>query len=329
MAKTVLIIGGGVVGCMSALTLAKRGLAVTLVERGTIAKQSEGASSWAGAGVLFPLMPWDYPAALNAQVFAGASHYADICTELLQETGIDAQYIVSGMAVLSAPMPQALDWCKLNKQAFIQNNNHLLLPTVAQIRPPRLLQALRAYLIKLGVTLVENTTLMPATQDFACLRSQAGEAFTADYYVIASGAWSGQISESIRIKPMRGQMLRYSNAAHFIEHILYQNGVYIVPRQDGELLVGSTVENVGFDSHTTDAALHTLKLAAESMIPALKNQPVSQHWSGLRPSLSAEDNLPSVAKHPTLEHVFINTGHFRYGLTMAPHSATVLNGLIA
>ena len=329
MAKTVLIIGGGVVGCVTALALVKRGLTVTLVERGTIAKQSEGASSWAGAGILFPLLPWDYPAALNAQVLAGASHYAALSAELLAETGIDAEYIVSGMAVLNAPTDKAISWCEHNHLPFTKKNHQLLLPSIAQIRPPRLLQALRACLIKRGVKLIENTTLLPASQDFSALRSQTGEQFSADYYVIASGAWSNHLSADILIKPMRGQMLRYSNAAHFVENIIYQDGVYVVPRRDGELLIGSTVEDVGFDINTTETALHTLKLAAETIIPALKKQPVSQHWSGLRPSLIAEDSLPMVTQHPTVKHVLISTGHFRYGLTIAPHSAELLSGLIA
>ena len=327
MAKTVLIIGGGVVGCMSALTLAKRGFKVTLVERGIVAKQSQGASSWAGAGILFPLLPWDYSEALNAQVVSGAAQYADLCAELLAETGIDAEYMISGMTVLNAPIQKAIEWCEKNNMLFTQKNNQLLLPTIAQIRPPRLLQALRAYLIKLGINIVENTNLLPATKDFSSLKSNNGEIFTADYYVIASGAWSGNLLNDIAIKPMRGQMLRYAHAAHLAQNIIYQDGIYIVPRRDGALLIGSTVEDVGFDISTTDIALNSLKLVAEDIIPALKHYTISQHWSGLRPRL-IPDNLPMVMQHPSFEKVFINTGHFRYGLTMAPNSAAILSKLI-
>ena len=338
MQKSVIIIGGGVVGCVTALKLAKRGLKVTLVERGVVAKQSEGASSWAGAGILFPLLPWDYPDALNAQVLSGASQYAALCAELLAETGIDAQYTVSGMVALNAVTGEATadlaaKWCERNAVVFSQNNNQLLLPTIAQIRPPRLLQALRAYLIKLGVHLLENITLLPSDNSFTNVKSVNGETFSADYYVIAGGAWSGHLAADIAIKPMRGQMLRYANAGHLTDNIIYQDGVYIVPRQDGELLIGSTVEDVGFDVDTTETAFNALKCGAEAMIPALKNHVIIQHWSGLRPCLTTEnnlsDNLPMVMQHPTFERVFINTGHFRYGLTMAPHSATILSQLIA
>ena len=126
MVKTVLIIGGGVIGCVTALTLAKRGFKVTLVERGTIAKQSEGASSWAGAGILFPLLPWNYSDALNAQVLAGASQYAALCEELLTETGVDAEYGVSGMLILNASIAKATQWCENNHVAFTQKNKQLL-----------------------------------------------------------------------------------------------------------------------------------------------------------------------------------------------------------
>ena len=328
MAKTVCIIGGGVVGCMTALTLVKRGLTVTVVERGDIAKQSKGSSSWAGAGVLFPLLPWHYEDALNTQVLAGAHRYATLSAELLAETSIDIEYMISGMAILDVLDEKATRWCEQNYVQFIQKNSQLLLPKVAQIRPSRLMQALRAYLIKLGVTIIENTTLRPTDKDFSDLTSNQGQVFTADYYVIAGGAWSADLSANIAIKPIRGQMLRYANSAHVLENIIYKNGVYIVPRYDGQLLIGSTVEDVGFDTSTTIAALNTLQSAAEAIIPALKNQPVAQHWSGLRPYLMSKDCLPLVAQHPTLEHVFINTGHFRYGLTMAPVSAQILSHLI-
>lgn len=328
MAKTVCIIGGGVVGCMTALALAKRGFKVTMVERGEVAKQSQGASSWAGAGILFPLLPWHYNDALNMQVLAGARQYSALSAELLAETGIDVGYLVSGMTILNHDTAKAIGWCESNYVQFTQKNNQLMLPNVGQIRPPRLMQALRAYLIKLGVNIIENTVLRPMKKDFAQLISNQGDEFTADYYVIASGAWSADLSEEITIKPMRGQMLRYANVAHLAHHIMYKDGVYIVPRKDGELLIGSTVEDVGFNTNVTFSALNTLKLAAQTMIPELKNQQVAQHWTGLRPCLMPIDSLPMVAQHPILEHLFINTGHFRYGLTIAPLSADIISHLI-
>jgi glycine oxidase len=108
-----------------------------------------------------------------------------------------------------------------------------------------------------------------------------------------------------------------------------QSGLYLIPRRDGHLLVGSTVEDVGFDKSTTDEARETLLQRAVTMLPALRGMPLVKHWAGLRPG--SPDNIPTIGRHFHLENLYINSGHFRYGVTMAPASVEVLmndiNGL--
>ena len=320
-------------GCLTALALVERGCSVTLVERNVIAAQTSGESSWAGAGILFPLLPWMYKDAVNQLAMAGAGLYPALCQRLLDETGIDPEYTQSGLQILPFfDESVAIDWCKNYQIPLEKNSNGLFLPTIAQVRPPNLLQALRQILIQSGVKLIENMQLEPLknVENITGWRTNSGAVLEADAYVVTSGAWSFELlkdtAANLNIKPMRGQILLYENALEIPKNIIYQNGFYLVPRRDGLLLAGSTLEDVGFDTRTTIEVKQDLKTKAESILPSLKHATIRKHWSGLRPG--TPDNLPTIAQHPSIENLYLNTGHFRYGLTMAPASAAHVTALI-
>ena len=337
MAKKVVVVGGGIVGCFTALALNDRGRQVTLVERNVVAAQTSGESSWAGAGILFPLLPWMYKDEVNNLAIAGAAMYPQLCERLLTKTGIDPQYILSGMQLLP-PYDEnlAINWCKKNQILNQQNASGLLLPLVAQVRPPNLLQALRQLLISQKVMLLENTQLEPLkNSDYIDgWKTNTGAVLEADAYVVTSGAWSFELLKKtllkLNIKPMRGQILLYDAtnlpAIDKPNNITYQDGFYLVPRRDGLILAGSTLEDVGFNIDTTETMREQLQLKAEKILPSLKHASVIKHWSGLRPG--TPDNLPTIAAHPTIKNLYLNTGHFRYGLTMAPASAALVTALI-
>ena len=333
MAMNIMIVGGGIVGCMTALELNKRGHAVTIIERNTIAAQTSGEASWAGAGILLPLLPWMYKDEVNALSLAGAARYPHICAELLAETGINPEYTQSGMLV-KAPFDGSLaqSWCEKNGVEFQQKDQDLFLPAVAQVKPPHLLQALKACLLKRGVKLMEQTQLepLPACENITSWRTNAGKALSADAYVVTSGAWSFELlkntASQLNIKPMRGQILLYQLPPNMLQHIIYQDGFYLLQRRDGYLLAGSTLEDVGFDTSTTEAVKLQLQARAEAILPSLRTAPIIKHWSGLRPG--TPDNVPTIARHPAIKNLYLNTGHFRYGLTMAPESARRLAELI-
>ena len=335
MAKSVVVVGGGIVGCLTALRLAQRGCQVTIVERNIIAAQTSGESSWAGAGILFPLLPWMYKDAVNELALRGASLYPQICDDLKRETGIDPEYAQSGMLIeppFDADAAQA--WCEKNKILTQIMGENLLLPSVAQVRPPHLLQALKQRLIQQNVTLLENTQLEPLKniEKIDSWKTNTGKALKADVFVVTSGAWSFELLKdtavNLNIKPMRGQILLYNLSSHqdLPANIIYQDGFYLVPRRDGYLLAGSTLEDVGFDARTTEDVKQQLKTKAESILPMLKGMPIHKHWSGLRPG--TPDNLPTIAQHPSIKNLYLNTGHFRYGLTMAPASAERVDNLV-
>ncbi|HSI28010.1 MAG: NAD(P)/FAD-dependent oxidoreductase [Methylophilus sp.] len=336
MANTsVLVVGGGIVGCLTAMQLRKQGHEVTVVERNIIAAQTSGESSWAGAGIAFPLLPWFYQDVVNELALAGARAYPAVSAELFAETGIDPECIQSGMLILPPfEREKALTWCGKFGLAVETLGGNLLIPEVVQIRNPRLLQSLKAWLIKHGVTLREQTRLMPLQEGQSPIhnwQTTEGETLHADIYVVTSGAWSFELLKqtalTLDIKPMRGQMLLYQMPPGLLPHIFYRDGFYMLQRADGHLLAGSSLEDVGFDTGVTESMRQEMQAKAEAILPALRGQPIIKHWSGLRPG--TPHNIPMIGRHPQIENLYLNTGHFRYGVTMAPECARRIVELIA
>jgi len=345
MSMHVVVAGGGIVGCLTALELAARGCRVTVVERGEIASQSSGESSWAGAGILFPLLPWMYADAVNELTMTGASLYPELCARLLAETGTDAEYQQCGMLLLPKfDRTAAQSWCASHgitasdvpasqiKVQSLSEGDAFWLPAVGQVRPPYLMKALRQALQLHGVELLEHTELkpLPAIDRLDAWETVSGRKLAADRFVVTSGAWSFELLKAnamkLNIKPMRGQILLYSQPVQPLTHMVYREGFYMVPRKDGLLLAGSTLEDVGFDKGTTESVRDELAAKAEAIIPELKHMPILKHWSGLRPG--TPENLPTISAHPEVQNLFLNTGHFRYGLTMAPCSAKMIAALV-
>ncbi len=326
MPSDFLIIGAGVIGLSTAYELSLSGASVTVIDRGQVGLES----SWAGAGVLSALLPWDYPLSVNRLTSLGAALYPQWVAELETASGLNAEYDVCGMEVLPPfDAGVALDWCAQNSvRAEMKSGNKLWLPDVAQVRPPRLIAALKQALLNRGVEIREGVEVLQ-------LETESGRvsgAFTqaehlyASQYVLTSGAWINNLLNNIHISnglhPVLGEMLLFKSQPGRLKHIIYGNGKYAVPRRDGHILVGSTLEETGFAKRITDAAKRELHDAGAAMFaPLAKLQPIG-HWAGLRPG--SKDNIPLIDRHPTWGNCYINTGHFRYGLTMAPAAAKLL-----
>jgi glycine oxidase len=287
-------------------------------------------ASWAGGGILFPLLPWQYSEPVNKLALAGAALYPALAEELIAASGIDPEYTVCGMRVLPHfDMAVAQQWCTAHGIRAEFQGEALWLPQVSQVRNPRLIQALRQWLVMHGVVLKEHTeitALHTQADRVHTLQTSDGEKLSACEYVITAGAWSkpllGAFALESDLRPMRGQMLLYKLPIGTLQHILYSDDFYLIPRRDGHILAGSTVEDVGYDKSTTPQAAADLQRKAIRLLPALASGNPLAHWSGLRPG--SQDNIPIIAKHPTLGNVWLNTGHFRYGVTMATASAQML-----
>jgi len=320
-----LVIGAGALGLATAAALLRQGEVVTILEQGSVGRES----SWAGGGILSPLCPWDYPDEVSRLALRGMSLFGDFAETLHQTTGIDPEYIRCGMLVLPPfDMKVALQWCAAHGMRAETREGGLLLPDIAQARNPRLLQALRASVEKLGGRIVEQCAVQQIVAGAGQVESLAttqGD-FSADTYIVTAGAWSkvllGEQALKTDIKPIRGQMLLFKFGEPPLPHVVLQGDIYLIPRRDGHLLVGSTREDVGFDKSTTEDARAMLLKRAIALLPALHDKPLINHWAGLRPG--SPGNIPTIGRHPHLANLFINSGHFRYGVTMSPASVEVL-----
>ena len=334
MNPDILILGGGVSGLSAALELQHTGARVTILER-----QSAGQeSTWAGGGILSPLLPWHYSDAVVRLCHAGAQAYPTWLDALREDATTDPEYIVSGMRVLAQTSDSAerLAWLARTGDQFPlyarqhpdSHDDSLWMPDIAQARNPRLAAMLAQVVRRRGIHLIEQAGDVRLTlQDDRVLHAESGsQRWHAGQYLVAAGAWSQALipvaPPTRAIRPVRGQMLLFHARPDTLTTILYRQGTYLIPRQDGRILVGSTLEEVGFDKSTTAAARSELTAIALSMLPALESYAPEHHWSGLRPG--SPGNLPTIARHPHITNLYANTGHFRYGVTMAPASARLI-----
>lgn len=326
---------------MTALELSRRGATVSIVERGVTGQEA----SWAGGGILSPLPPWDYADAVTQLTAPAAARYAALAEELLATTGIDAEYHAGGMLVLPPyAAPRARQWGSRHAAPIAEisarsqaarlgaDTQALWLPTIAQLRNPRLLKALRRQLDANGVTLREQTEVL----GFTIRRARADNVRTsrgdlhAGGYIVTAGSWSQRLlgvqDRYTDFRPIRGQMLLLKAERPLFQPVILQRGVYLIPRRDGHILVGSTLEDVGFDKSITAEALTALHARAADILPALADMPVIRHWAGLRPG--SPGNIPVISPLPGVDNLYINSGHFRYGVTMAPASAQLICDLM-
>ncbi len=341
-----IIIGAGVIGLSTAYELALQGASVTVVERGDAGNES----SWAGSGILSVLPPWEYGDQVNALTQWSLALYPEWVERIRSESGFDPEYHVDGMLVMRHNDPKydaakAQQWCQrygvrmeqVSVRDIVPNagldSEAVWLPEVAQARNPRLLKALRGAAERQGVRIVEQDEVSGFEVQngrVASLQSKCGK-LTAKNYVVTAGAWSstmlGDLALQLKIKPIRGQIQLFRADPGLLGCVIRQNGIYLVPRHDGHILVGSTREDVGFDKSTTPEARALFIERATEILPQLKEAELVRQWSGLRPG--SPDNIPAIGRHPQVDNLYINSGHFRYGLTMAPASARLLGNILA
>lgn len=341
--RPIVVIGAGVQGLLTAYELALAGEAVVVLEGG-----SGRQASWAGGGILSPLHPWRYSDAISRLSVWSQGAYAPLSADLGTRTGISPGYITSGMVVLAADVTAAERWAAhyevplhtllphdIDRQVRgirPQTRDAVLLPNISQVRSPRLLKALTAVLTLLKVEVragvwVEGVRVKGG--HLSALRTSVGE-LPASRCVFTTGAWTRDLLAGtgidLPIQPVCGQMLLLDGRALSLTRIVLDGQYYLIPRADGLVLVGSTLEHREFDRSTTATARAELTAAAALMLPATANCAVVDQWAGLRPG--SPDGVPFIGPHPDIEGLFINAGHYRNGIVLAPASARLVTDVM-
>lgn len=321
----VLVVGAGVIGLATAHELSCRGLRVCVVEQRRV---GPGGASWAAGGILAPMSPLQVGAELLPLLQDSLAVYADWCAQLREESGIDPEYTLSGMAVMP-PADQGawrswaescgLDVCAGRREHFFGGKAESLLdlPGVAQVRSPRLLRVLAAAVRARGGEIIEDEPVL-AIEDSGVLTSR--RRLRAGLVVVAAGAWSAGLDSEAGVEPLKGEMLLFDTQAEAPQRILLHPEVYIIPRRDGRLVVGSTLERAGFDSSPTASGRTRILGALEKLAPQLADCEPIAHWAGLRPA-PLEGTMPRIEWSVTRKHTLLSCGHHRMGITLAPGSA--------
>lgn len=342
----IVVVGGGIAGLLSAQQLAESGANVTIIERGNVGQEA----SWAGGGIVSPLYAWRYDKAVSTLAHWSQAVYPSLCHALEEKTGVDPQCNPCGLLILDAPdTEEALAWAQRNERSLTVLDRDqfaplepklsdafqtgLWMPGVANIRNPLLMQAVKESIaLNPRITLRENCEMLgflrQGDQVYG-LETSIGN-IDCEKVLVTTGAWTAglieQLAVQVPIEPVKGQMLLIKAQPGVVRRIVLSEGRYVIPRIDGHVLVGSSLEKTGFEKNITDQARMSLADFAYHLIPQLKEYPIVNHWAGLRPG--SPMGVPFIGAVPVHNNVFVNAGHFRNGVVMAPASARLVADLM-
>jgi glycine oxidase len=331
----VIIIGGGIIGLSLAIALRKRGATVLIVERGEPGREASHA-----AGGMLVDCSLETPAALQPLAVASARQYPEFAHELEVESGMKVDLRDPGTIVFPPPehVPERPG---ATLSSLLPAPVAELEPALADSRRPAFYlkersvdpRALTAAALKTaknrGVDFSSGdpVTAVNQSEGRATGVTTTKTSFRAQKVVNCAGAWSGQISpRGFPTRPVKGQMLCLVMPSRpLLKHVIRSPEAYLIPRSDGRLLVGATVEEAGFDKRTDPATIQRLHRAALNLVPQLSNAKILEDWAGLRPG--TPDALPILGETETPGY-YVATGHFRDGILLAPITAEAMTTVI-
>ena len=332
-----MIIGGGVIGLTIARALAQRGVRdVCLIERGALGTEA----SFAAGGILAPQAEADRADEFFALACQSRDLYTNFAAALREETGIDVELDTTGTLYVAL---QEDDLKEIDKRYEWQSRAGLAVekltpsearelepcvseslqgalhfPSDIQVENRRLLNALVNSVTKLGVNVVTETNV-ESLERGRMTGVQTSRGFVScQTVIVAAGTWSSEIerSRTPKIEPVRGQMICFDAKPQLTRHVIYSPRGYLVPRQDGRLLAGSTSENAGFTKEVSAGGIKTILANAQEISPGISNLTIIDTWAGLRPR--AADGLPVLGPCDEIDGLFYATGHYRNGILLAP-----------
>jgi glycine oxidase len=332
----VAIAGAGIVGLACSLALRRRGFAVTVLEAGAAMAEA----SWAAGGMLAVEDPENPPALLPLSRYS-RSLYDGFLAEVASLSGRNVAYRthqtlqvveratpdVPGRLLSAAEAQRLVAGLAAEANAERHDDGHTFLLLEEQSLDPRdLCFALPLAARQAGVMLREREPVanVACDADGVVVVTSKGE-LRADALVNCCGAWSDSLDPVAGIAPRKGQMLLVQqNFGQRLEHVIRSAEIYLIPRADGRIAIGATVENAGFSKQVEAEALLALRRRAAALWPAAMDGSLVESWAGLRPG--SADGLPTIAQ--TAERRFLAAGHFRNGILLAPGTAEAIADLV-
>jgi glycine oxidase len=342
----VVVVGGGIVGCACAYELAKRGARVTLLEYGKPGMQATNAA----AGMLAPLIEADGVGPMLRFGAQALREYADGVAEVERACGFDVEYRPHG--ILKAAFDEASAERLRRRFAWQREQGfpiEWLDGDLCRELEPRLSGRVVAGVFSAAEGSVSNQLLALGLERAAIalgadIRSRTpvtgfrtragrvtavragGDEFGCDAVVLAAGARSGQIAAKlgarVPVRPVRGQMIALGGMSAPIRHIVWGPDGYLVPRANGLVFAGATVEDVGFRRRTTKSGLRALRSMATALVPQLAAAALHFEWAGLRPG--TPDAMPIIGPVAECTNVAAATGHYRNGILLGPLTGRVV-----
>ena len=331
----VIVIGGGIIGLSLSLELRKKGANVLIVERGEPGREASHA-----AGGMLVDCGEETAAALQPLATASARMYPEFVHELRVESGLAIDLRDQGTIVF--PSPEFARECPGVRFEALPPE------TLIELEPALAPTKARAFFLKersvdpRGLTSAAFISAKHRGVDFSsgdavtAVRLSDGRvegviakktSFLAPKVVNCAGAWAGQIPPyAFPTRPVKGQMLcLVSPRRELLKHVIRSPEIYLIPRSDGRILVGTTVEEVGYDKRADVATIQRLHRSAIAMVPELQNAKILEDWAGLRPG--TPDGLPILGA-TAIPGYYVATGHFRDGILLAPITAHLMAQVI-
>lgn len=329
----VIVIGGGIIGLSLSIELRKKGASVLILERGEPGREASSA-----AGGMLVDCPFETPAALQPLAAASASMYPEFVRELELESGMkidlrnQGTILFPSAAHVSHPAFEAATQIPAPlaefEPALAEVDRPAFYLKERSVDPRALTPAALKAARRLGVDVSSGEEVIAVNLSDGRVSGVTTRktSFLAAKVVNCAGAWSGQIAPyAFPARPVKGQMVCLVSASRMLKHVIRSPEVYVIPRSDGRIIVGTTVEEVGFDKRTDVAAIQCLRAAAIAMVPELRNAKILEDWAGLRPG--TPDGLPILGATGTSGY-YVATGHFRDGILLAPITSQVMTAVI-
>jgi glycine oxidase len=343
------VVGAGVIGCSVAYELGRRGAAVRVLECRDVGLGATQAS----AGVLAPFIEAHHPGPLRALGVRSLELYDAFVADVVGDSGIDVPYERTGtleVAIDDASLSRLKQTrqdlasagveCRLLNQAeALEAEPHLgeavrgalLLPSQGFVAAGPLTAALSRAGARHGVSfLTSHTATQLSARDGGVEIETLQGPVTTDTVVVAAGSWAGRVMVTgeapLPIQPVRGQLLRLLWPGAHLARVIWSPHCYVVPWRDGSVLVGATVEDVGFDEGATVAGVTMLLKAVGALLPATRDAGFDTVRVGLRPG--TPDDLPVIGRTRAAPNLVYATGHYRNGILLAPLTARLVADLV-